>query len=63
MKMDEVRTKAKLLGIKTSHMKKANLIRQIQRAEGNFDCFGSAHEYCDQFNCCFREDCTPSVRS
>lgn len=57
MKMDEVRAKAKFLGIKTSRMKKADLIRQIQRAEGNFDCFGTAKDYCDQLNCCFRENC------
>jgi hypothetical protein len=38
------------------------LIRQIQRAEGNFDCFGAAKDYCNQFQCCFREDCLkPSV--
>jgi hypothetical protein len=33
------------------------LIRRIQRAEGNFDCFGTAIDYCDQSQCCFREDC------
>ena len=57
MKMDEVRAKAKLFGIKTSQKKKADLIRQIQKAEGNFDCFGTAEDYCDQRGCCFREDC------
>ena len=42
MKMDEVKKKAKGPGIKTGHMKNADLIRQIQRTEGNFDCFGTA---------------------
>jgi len=57
MKMDEVKAKAKALGIKTRAIKKMDIIRQIQRAQGNFDCFGTAKDYCDQWNCCFREDC------
>jgi hypothetical protein len=63
MKMDEVRERAKALGIKTGQMKKADLIRRIQKAEGNFDCFGTAQNNCDQWNCCFREDCLPSNKS
>ena len=58
MKMGEVREKAKAVGLKkTFGLSKAELIRQIQRAEGNFDCFGTAKDHCDQFQCCFREDC------
>jgi hypothetical protein len=58
MKMQEVKEKAKALGLKkTFGLSKAELIRQIQRAEGNFDCFGTAKDHCDQFQCCFREDC------
>ena len=58
MKMKEVREKAKGFGItKSFGLSKAELIRQIQRAEGNFDCFGTAKDHCDQFQCCFREDC------
>lgn len=63
MKMAEVRRKAKALDIKTAQMKKADLIREIQRAEGNFDCFGTATEYCDQWDCCYREECLPSPKS
>lgn len=63
MEMEEVRRKAKVLGIKTAQMKKADLIRQIQKAEGNFDCFGTAEDYCDQWDCCFREDCLSSAKS
>lgn len=62
MKMEEIRIKAKALGIKTRAVKKGDLIRQIQKAEGNFDCFGTAKDYCDQCNCCFREDCLPSAK-
>jgi len=63
MKMQEVREKAKALGMeKTFGLSKAELIRKIQKAEGNFDCFGTAGDYCDQVQCCFREDCLkPSV--
>ena len=58
MKMQEVRERAKVLGIKnTFGLSKAELIRRIQKAEGNFDCFGTATVYCDQYQCCFREDC------
>ena len=58
MKMQEVRAKAKTLGLKeTFGLSKAELIRRIQKAEGNFDCFGRATDYCDQLQCCFRDDC------
>jgi len=63
MKMREIRAMAKFWGLKdTFGLSKAELIRRIQVAEGNFDCFGTATDYCDQFQCCFREDCLrPSV--
>ncbi|SMC18126.1 hypothetical protein SAMN02746041_00466 [Desulfacinum hydrothermale DSM 13146] len=57
MKMQEVRIKAKALGINSFGKKKVDLIREIQRAEGNFDCFGRAQGYCDQWDCCFRDAC------
>jgi hypothetical protein len=58
MKMQEVRARAKTLGLRnTFRLSKTELIRRIQKAEGNFDCFGTAEDYCDQFQCCFREDC------
>jgi hypothetical protein len=58
MRMEEVRKRAKTLGLKnTFGLSKVELIRRIQRAEGNFDCFGTAIDYCDQSQCCFREDC------
>jgi hypothetical protein len=63
MKREEIRFKAKALGTKTRAVKKADLIRQIQKTEGNFNGFSSAKDYYDQWNCCFREDCVPSVKS
>jgi predicted metal-binding transcription factor (methanogenesis marker protein 9) len=55
--MDEVREKAKGLGIKTARMKKEDLIRAVQAAEGNFPCFGTASECCDREDCCWIDDC------
>jgi hypothetical protein len=63
MKMNDVVKRAKKLGIKAKAVKKGDLIRQIQRAEGNFDCFGTAVDFCDQWKCCFREDCLPPLKS
>lgn len=57
MKMQEVQAKARQLGINSFGKSKAELIREIQRKEGNFDCFGSAKDYCDQVSCTFRSDC------
>jgi hypothetical protein len=57
MKMQEIRVMAKALGINSFGKKKSDLIREIQRAEGNFDCFGTADGYCDQQDCRFRSLC------
>jgi len=57
MKMQELRVIAKKHGINSFGKTKANLIREIQIAEGNFDCFGSAVEYCDQWGCRYRPLC------
>ncbi|HJX73577.1 MAG TPA: Rho termination factor N-terminal domain-containing protein [Candidatus Deferrimicrobiaceae bacterium] len=58
MTINQVREIAKKLGINTARMTKADIIRAIQRAEGNFDCFGSARDgYCDQATCLWRNDC------
>ncbi len=57
MTVKELQKMAKVLGVKTVGLRKGELIKQIQKAEGNFDCFASATDYCDQMNCLFREDC------
>lgn len=57
MKMQELRAIAKGLGINSFGKSKADLIREVQRAEGNFDCYGSARDFCDQGDCAFRESC------
>jgi hypothetical protein len=57
MKMSEIAAKAKSLGLKSFGLKQEDLIRDIQRAEGNFDCYGTATTYCDQMGCAFRTLC------
>ena len=57
MTVNELQKVAKGLGIKCAGLRKSELIREIQKTEGNFDCFGTAIEYCDQRGCLFRDDC------
>lgn len=58
MRLSEIERKARGLGIKdTWSYSKKNLIKAIQRKEGNFDCFGNARGFCDQMSCCWRIDC------
>jgi len=57
MSMNEVRKKAKALGISPGKMKKAELIHSIQIAEGSTPCFGTSGGQCVSFDCCFMQDC------
>ncbi|MFH1578429.1 MAG: SAP domain-containing protein [Candidatus Omnitrophota bacterium] len=60
MKLKELKEKAGKLGIKPKPgTKKKILIHSIQVAEGNFPCFGTANDYCDQLECCWRNNCLP----
>lgn len=58
MQLQNVKEIAKERGLKVSGKKKEDLIKQIQSAEGNFDCFATASDgYCDQMGCMWRDDC------
>jgi hypothetical protein len=59
MTVREIREIAKTKGVIIRNMrKKETLIRAIQWAEGNFDCFGTATSgVCDQAGCFWRTDC------
>jgi len=57
MKMNELRVIARNLGINSFGKSKLELVKEIQRKEGNFDCFGSAENYCDRLDCLFRSSC------
>jgi hypothetical protein len=59
-KLQEVRTIARKMGINTRNVTLTELIRVIQRAEGNKDCYLTAQVLtCGQVKCCWREVCTP----
>lgn len=60
MDMTALKEKAKQLGIQASKMKKEDLIRAIQSKEGNFPCFKTAKDYCNQLSCAWRKACLPS---
>jgi hypothetical protein len=58
MKLPEMKALAIKLHLISGAEKKKELIKAIQKAEGNFDCFGTALTgECDQFNCLWRSDC------
>lgn len=58
MTLKQIKEIAKEKGVKAGNIKKAELIRTIQRAEGNFECFGTAiGGTCDQLSCLWRDDC------
>ncbi len=58
MKLQEIKAIAKSRGLKNVNFKKADLIRVIQKSEGNQDCFGSIKSNaCGEINCLWREDC------
>jgi len=59
MKMTEVKMKAAKFGIQVLGIKKVELIRAVQSAEGNVPCFNTGRNDCDQTNCCWRDDCLP----
>lgn len=63
MQMQEIRTIAKNFGIKTSRQNKVELVRSIQVAEGNFNCFATAvNGVCDQTACIWRDDCFEAAK-
>ena len=63
MNMQEIRSIAREHGVKPARLSKIGLIHAIQRDEGNFDCFGTAHDsYCDQYGCLWRADCFAAAK-
>ncbi|MGA9665944.1 MAG: SAP domain-containing protein [Gallionella sp.] len=64
MKLEEIRSIAKLHTINPGKLSKTELIRTIQSEEGNFDCFATAYSgECDQVNCIWREDCFDAAQN
>lgn len=63
MKMKNIKEIAKRMNVSYEGMDKAELIRSIQKAEGNTPCFATRGHECDQLNCLWREDCVSALSS
>ncbi|MDD5286407.1 MAG: SAP domain-containing protein [Desulfuromonadaceae bacterium] len=58
MKLEEIKEIALQHNIKVGKLKKAELVKAIQTAEGNEACFGSGQSSgCGQESCLWRTDC------
>ncbi len=58
MKVDEIRAIARDRGLNPGKLKKAEIVRAIQAAEGNPCCFETATaDRCGQASCLWRDDC------
>lgn len=45
------------LNLKPNYVDLVKLIRSIQRAEGNMDCYQRGRQKCDWMNCAWRDHC------
>lgn len=64
MKMADIRKRATELGLKSSRMKKVDLIRSIQTSEDNIPCFGTERvQYCGEEACLWRDDCLKIIET
>jgi len=57
LSMAEIKKMAKRLGVNSNKMKKTELVRKIQTAEGNWPCFRTAEKTCDRKDCLWLDDC------
>ncbi len=58
MKISDIHKIAKKMGIKSFGKKKIEIIREIQKKEGNIPCFATERvNYCGEENCLWRNDC------
>jgi hypothetical protein len=62
MQMKKIREIAKKIGVDPGKMSRTDLIRAIQRAEGNADCFATTQvNECNQAKCLWRVDCKAEI--
>lgn len=57
MNIEQLHSIARLHSIDPGELSKGELIKSIQIAEGNFDCYATANGECDQAGCLWRDDC------
>ena len=59
MTIKKIKEIAKKMHVKVTGVNKADIIRSIQRSEGNKDCFRTGYvNECGQFDCLWRDDCS-----
>ena len=59
MTLKEIKEIARKMNLKVTNVKKTDIIRTIQRSEGNNDCFKTDYvNECGQFHCLWRKDCS-----
>lgn len=64
MNFKEIKKMAKGMGVNTFEMKKTEMIRSIQRAENNSECYGTEKlENCNEDKCLWRADCRSFKKS
>jgi hypothetical protein len=56
MKLVDVKSKAKSMGLLNPSSDRTQLVRQIQAAEGFSACY-KTKSTCDQMKCCWRDEC------
>lgn len=61
MKINEIRVIVEKMCVIPSAMDKKQLVRSIQKKEGNTPCFKTGQPFCDQNDCCWRSDCKPGA--
>jgi len=62
VKVQDIRKIASKQGLKVGELGKLQLIRSIQKAEGNSECFATPYvRECGQMNCLWREDCLKAL--
>jgi len=59
MNMNKIKDIARNMNLDPGSMNKKDLIRLVQEKEGNTPCFKTDVQSCDQFDCCWRNDCQP----
>ena len=57
LNINEINEKASSLGIKTGNLPLAQIVRDIQLAEGHKVCFGRSGSECSETDCCFMDHC------
>jgi hypothetical protein len=61
MNMNDIRERAKGMGLDSGSLPKKEMIRFIQEKEGHTPCFKTDQASCNQYDCCWRSDCQPGA--